>query len=58
MHELEELERRGWDALCGPDGAAFYEELMADEGLMVFPGLVLDKPQTLRAIRGTPTPGR
>lgn len=52
MHELEALERAGWQALSGPDGAAFYDELMADDGLMVFPGLVLEKPQTLRAIAG------
>ena len=54
MHELEVLERRGWDALCGPDGAAFYDDVMADDGLMVFPGMVLDKAQTLRAIAGAP----
>lgn len=50
MHEVEELERRGWTALSGPDGANFYEDLMADEGLMVFPGLTLDRAATLRAI--------
>lgn len=49
-HELEHLERRGWGALSGDDGAAFYEDLMADDGLMVFPGLVLDKQHTVRAI--------
>ena len=51
-HEIEELERRGWAALSGPDGAAFYEEVMSDDGLMVFPGLTLDKARTIRAIRG------
>jgi uncharacterized protein (TIGR02246 family) len=51
-HELEALERRGWEALSGPDGAAFYADVMADDGLMVFPGMVLDKERTLRAIRG------
>jgi uncharacterized protein (TIGR02246 family) len=50
--ELEALERQGWEALSGPSGAAFYEELMADDGLMVFPGLVLDKRNTVRAIAG------
>jgi len=48
--ELEALERRGWEELSGPSGAEFYGELMADDGLMVFPGLVLDKAQTVRAI--------
>jgi uncharacterized protein (TIGR02246 family) len=49
-HEVEELERRGWEALSGPHGAAFYEDLMADEGLMIFPGLTLDRAATVRAI--------
>src|SRR5918992_1629754 len=51
MHNLEALERRGWDALSGPGGAAFYEDAMADDGLMVFPRLVLDKAAALAAIR-------
>ena len=48
--EIEALERRGWDALSGPDGAEFYREVMADDGVMVFPGAVLDKAATLRAM--------
>jgi hypothetical protein len=49
--ELEALERRGWEALSGPGGAEFYDEIMADDGLMVFPGLVLDKAGAISAIR-------
>ena len=49
--ELEDLERDGWEALSGPNGAAFYEEVMHDDGLMVFPGLTMDKPASLQAIR-------
>jgi hypothetical protein len=52
MHELEALERRGWDALSGPGGEEFYEEHMAADGLMVFPGVVMDKQAALGAIRG------
>jgi uncharacterized protein (TIGR02246 family) len=52
--EVEDLERRGWEALSGADGAAFYANLMADDGLMVFPGSVLDRQQSLRAIAGAP----
>ena len=52
MHEIEALERRGWEALSGTDGVAFYDDLMADDGLMVFPGTVLDKRATLGAIAG------
>jgi hypothetical protein len=50
--ELEELERRGWEALSGSEGAAFYREVMADDGVMVFPGMVLDKTATLDVIAG------
>jgi hypothetical protein len=49
--ELEALERGGWEALCRPGGAGFYETIMADDGLMVFPGTVMDKPAALAAIR-------
>jgi hypothetical protein len=52
--ELEQLERSGWEALSGPDGAAFYEDAMADEGLMVFPGMVMTKPEAVAAIRAAP----
>lgn len=51
--ELEALERAGWEALCGDSGADFYANVMADDGLMVFPGMVLDKPATLAAIAQT-----
>ena len=50
--EPEALERAGWDALSGTEGAAFYEDVMADDGLMMFPGMVMDKPESLRAIAG------
>ena len=49
-HEIEQLENRGWDALSGPEGAAFYDDLMAEDGMMVFPGITLDKRATVRAI--------
>ena len=52
--ELEELERQGWKALSGPDGAAFYEDAMADDGLMVFPGMVMTKREAVAAIRAAP----
>jgi Domain of unknown function (DUF4440) len=52
--ELESLERQGWEALAGPDGAAFYEDAMADDGLMVFPGMVMTKTEAVAAIRAAP----
>lgn len=54
MDGLEALERRGWEALSSTDGAAFYADLMADDGVMVFPGMVLDKAETVRAIADAP----
>jgi uncharacterized protein (TIGR02246 family) len=50
--EIEALERRGWEALSGADGVGFYGDVMADDGVMVFPGAVLDKAESLRAISG------
>ena len=52
--EIEQLERDGWSALSGPDGAAFYENAMADDGLMVFPGTVMTKADAIAAIRAAP----
>ena len=49
--EIEELERRGWQALSGSNGAAFYEDVMAEDGFMVFPGMVMDKTTAVATIR-------
>ena len=49
--EIEDLERRGWQALSGSNGAAFYEKVMAEDGFMVFPGMVMDKPTAVATIR-------
>lgn len=51
---IEALESRDWEALSGPDGAAMYDDVIADDGLMVFPGLVLDKAASIQAIAGAP----
>ncbi len=52
---LLQLERRGWDALCGRHGKAFYRALLAPDGLMVFPGLRLDREAALEAIPDGPS---
>lgn len=49
--EIIDLERRGWDALCTPHGAAFYADLMTDDAMMVFPGSVMTKKESLAAMR-------
>jgi len=48
--ELFELERRGWDALSAPNAAAFFADLMTDDAVMVFPGTVLTKRESLAAM--------
>ena len=49
--ELIDLERRGWDALCTPGGPSFYSDLMTDDAVMVFPGSVMTKQESLAAMR-------
>jgi hypothetical protein len=49
--EIIDLERRGWDALCTPNGAAFYAELMTDDAMMLFPGSAMTKKECLAAMR-------
>jgi hypothetical protein len=49
--EIIDLERRGWDALCTPNGAAFYADLMTDDAVMVFPGAAMTKKESLAAMR-------
>jgi hypothetical protein len=48
--ELIDLERRGWQALSTPDGAAYYRGHLADDALMAFPFGVMDKDQALAGI--------
>ena len=48
--ELFELERRGWDALSAPNAAAFFADLMTDDAVMVFPGTVMTKRESLAAM--------
>ena len=45
--ELMSLERQGWTALTKGEGRTFYGEMLADEAIVVVPGAVLDKEQTL-----------
>ena len=49
--ELQDLEHEGWEALCGPGGAGFYETVMAPDGVMVFPGMVMDRATSLETMR-------
>jgi hypothetical protein len=53
--DLEELEHRGWAALCAGNGAAFYGELMTPEALMVLAdGSVLDRDAVVASLDQAP----
>ena len=57
MSELEALEREGWEALSGPNGAAFYDELMADDGLALMTSVSARRDgRWLLLHQQTPTP--
>jgi hypothetical protein len=48
--ELLAIERQGWEALTGLGGRAFYADLLASDGEMVFPGMRLDRETALASI--------
>jgi Domain of unknown function (DUF4440) len=48
--ELIQVERRGWEALCSEQGAAYYQEHLTDDALMAFPFGVMDRGEALSAM--------
>ncbi|MEV4703120.1 nuclear transport factor 2 family protein [Actinoplanes sp. NPDC049316] len=54
IEELMCLEEQGWAALCRGEGRAFYEVMLADDAVVVVPGALLDKAQTLASWDGVP----
>jgi hypothetical protein len=56
MHQLETIERAGWEALCSGVGADFYGRLMTDDGVMVLAhGEVLDREAVIESLRDAPS---
>lgn len=57
-HELIDLERQAWVALSssGDAAAAFYEQVLADDVLMLLPGgmVIRDRAQVVDSMRGAP----
>lgn len=54
-HELENLERRGWDSLCDGTAADFYGSVMTNDGVMVLAnGMTMDRDDVVAALRGAP----
>jgi len=52
--DLLELEERGWQALSSPDPVRFCEEWLADDALMIVPGMIVDRRTFLHAIAHEP----
>lgn len=52
--ELVALERRGWDALSGSQGADYYGRVLSADAMMAFPFGVIDRAQALEAIAAAP----
>lgn len=52
MIKLIELERQGWEALASGRGAEFYGRVMTEDAIVVVPGMVLDRAQTLASWEG------
>jgi Domain of unknown function (DUF4440) len=48
------VERAGWEALAAGRGVAFYQDVLLDEGLMVFPVGAFGKAEALQGIAGAP----
>lgn len=53
MTDPVELERRGWEALASGHGAEFYGRVLTEDAIVVVPGMVLDRAQTLASWEGT-----
>ena len=55
LRDLLALERRGWDALCDGTAAAYYGEVMTDDGAMVLDdGSVMDRDAVVTALGASP----
>ena len=52
--EFVALEREGWDALSGSQGADHYRRVLTEDALMAFPFGVIDRAQALEAIAAAP----
>ncbi len=55
VDELLELEHRGWQALCDGQGAAFYGDLMSEDGVMILAhGQALDREAVVASLEHAP----
>ncbi len=55
LDQLLALEHAGWTSLCEGTGAAFYGEVMTEDGLMVLvDGTTLDRDQVVQSLEAAP----
>jgi hypothetical protein len=50
MEQLLELEERGWQALSSDHPVEFCEEWLANDAVMIVPGMIIDRATFLRAV--------
>ena len=48
--QLLELEERGWLALSSPDPVSVCQEWLADEAVLIVPGMIIDRATFLKAL--------
>ena len=51
---LIDLEHDGWRALSEGAGASFYERNLTDDAVMVFPGMAMDRKESIAAMAAAP----
>jgi hypothetical protein len=51
---LIDLEHAGWKALSEGTGADFYRKYLTDDAVMVFPGVVLTREESIEAMEAAP----
>ncbi len=53
-NRLLELEEQGWQALSSADCVQFCEQWLADDAVMIVPGMVIDRATFLQAVAREP----
>lgn len=48
--DLLELEEQGWQALSSPEAVQFCDKWLADDAVMIVPGMVIDRTAFLEAV--------
>lgn len=50
LNELLDLEERGWEAMSSTSATEFLEQWLADDALMIVPGMVVDRDGFIAAL--------